>query len=118
MRWSIAALVCVVSGIFGSPARADTYVDGNELVESCNASENDSVYFSKTAECRGFITGVADSGRCDDTLNGFGWDIPSNVTRGQLVKVTTQWLNQHPEKLHLGASGLVAHALEEAFPCQ
>ena len=35
---------------------------------------------------------------------------------GQLVKLVTKYLNEHPEELQLQARGLVYFALHEAFP--
>ena len=51
-------------------------------------------------------------------INGFKACIPNSVTLGQLEDVTKKFLSDHPEKLHYGASGLVASALYEAFPCK
>ena len=43
--------------------------------------------------------------------------VPTDASDGQLVKVVTKYLNEHPEELHTDAAGLVANALQDAFPC-
>jgi hypothetical protein len=43
--------------------------------------------------------------------------IPSTAKLGQLMRVVTKYLEEHPEQLHLAAAGLVYNALIEAFPC-
>ena len=41
-----------------------------------------------------------------------------SVTTGQLVKVVTKHLNEHPEDLHAVAGSEVAIALSGPFPCR
>ena len=43
--------------------------------------------------------------------------VPTDASDGQLVKVVTKYLNEHPEDQYLSAGGAVANALHEAFPC-
>ena len=93
------------------------FYSGSELLEMCSASKDDAVYYQKQSECRGFIVGVADSARCTNPVNGYSWSSAEHVTQGQVVKVVVKWLNEHPEKLHFASAGLVANALEDAFPC-
>jgi hypothetical protein len=49
---------------------------------------------------------------------GYCFDKPLGVTRGQMVKVVKDHLDQHAETLHLSAESLVQAALEEAYPCK
>lgn len=44
--------------------------------------------------------------------------IPDTVTGYQAAKVVVQYLDAHPEKLHLDLSLLMFSALTEAFPCK
>jgi hypothetical protein len=41
-----------------------------------------------------------------------------NITTGQLSNVVAQYINQHPEMLHLPAFYLVDSALKRSFPCK
>ncbi len=110
MRFSVAVLAVHVATF---PAHASVFYDGSSLLEHCN---------SRTAVgggiCFGFIIGAADSFNCKQPiLDGFRWHSPKGAKAGQIEKVVVKYLNEHPEKLHLSASSLVAAALSEAFPC-
>jgi len=43
---------------------------------------------------------------------------PDRFTGTQLRKVVLKYLDEHPEELHLAATGLIMTALIEAFPCE
>lgn len=51
------------------------------------------------------------------SLYGYRACVHSGAESNQLAAVVVEWLEAHPGKLHFGAAGLVAEALEEAFPC-
>ena len=66
-------------------------------------------------ECLYYVSGVLDGwGITEDLLC-----IPTNegVTTGQIGLVVYQYLDQHPERLHLPASHLVIEAVSSGFPC-
>lgn len=86
---------------------------GSRLLEMCSADES-----GNQSYCLGYIAAMADTFSCDSPLMGFSWKPSSRITNGQLVKVVTKWMNDHPENLHYSASSLVANALQDAFPCQ
>lgn len=95
-----------------------SFKTGSELLDEC--SEANSGFNSGV--CIGYIIAIADVSNCSKDVGGkyvggFSWQPPEGVTIGQLEKVVAKWLNNHPEKLHFGASGLVADALKTAFPC-
>jgi hypothetical protein len=48
---------------------------------------------------------------------GFHACIRDGVTVTQIADVVKLWLQKHPENRDYAAAGLVAAALEEAFPC-
>ena len=92
-----------------------SYYNGGELLQYCESDLN-----AEYQACAAYIAGIHDY---EETL--IGWSHlnephfcqPKGVTLTQLVKVVTKSLNEHPEELHLAAGGLVANALNEAFPC-
>jgi hypothetical protein len=64
----------------------------------------------------GYLTGIirATSGIMQNT----GGICPTGtMSKGQLLEVTTRWLNNHPDRLEDPDYVLVALALAEAFPC-
>ena len=110
----IAAAGLAVMMLLSAQSQAGFYT-GSYLLQRC---ESDSAV--EYNECVGYILGIVDN---QDTLVGWSYLAKPNfcvtdgVTSGQLVKVVTKRLNEHPEKLHYDAGGLVANALYHAFPC-
>ena len=99
-----AALVLAPHG-----AQSDVFESGNGLLEGCSRDPS---------WCLGYIVGVADA----MLANGgtfLGWRVcfPASVVQGELQDVVIKYLQTWPERRDYGASGLVAHALSEAFPC-
>ena len=110
----IAAAGLAVMLLLSAQSQAG-FNNGRTLLREC---ESDSL--AKLGLCYGYITGIADYQTT--LLNWSDLDEPlfcppDGVTSGQLVKIVTKRLNEHPEKLHLSASGSVANALAQAFPC-
>ena len=91
------------------------FLSGNELLQYCESNEN-----GPLNTCYGYIAGANDY---QQAMAGWGYlDKPyycasEGVATGQLVKVVTKYLNEHPENLHLVAGSLVANAMYYAFPC-
>jgi hypothetical protein len=104
-------LLLVLMLLFASPVRAG-FDSGNSLHNACSGSEGE---YGK-AYCMGYSVGVADI-MVYTTLDGWKACIPEGATRGQVMDIVTRWLANNPQKRHYNASGLVAQALEEAFPC-
>lgn len=93
------------------------FVSGKDLHEICEADQKGSGDPLRSAECLGFIMGVADTFDCTETLHGFNWDSSKQVDQHRLVKVVDTWLDKHQHRLAYEADGLVAAALAESFPC-
>jgi Rap1a immunity proteins len=121
------ALVLLLSG----PASAQT-VDGNSLLEACNAPLEQGL----AGFCIGYILGSwegmnwggfkvwksAKPEASTDELNSFiqfSLDVcaPAEVQNSQIKDVVTKYLVDHPEVRHEGARGLINVALTSAFPC-
>ena len=71
-----------------------------------------------TLFCNGYITSVVDALGAPNTVNGATACFPKGVIDKQLVVVVRHYLEAHPENRQLGAIGLVADALADAFPCK
>jgi hypothetical protein len=113
----IAAVVLAVMMPLSAQSRAEfgMYLSGSDLLQKC---ESDSVAESNT--CDGYILGILDFqealvgwSRLDEPI----FCTPDSALSGQPIKVVIKYLNEHPEKLHLAASGAVTNALGIAFPC-
>jgi hypothetical protein len=44
--------------------------------------------------------------------------VPNGVTLGQMVKVVVNYLEKHPENLHLNAEDEILSAIRSAWPCR
>jgi hypothetical protein len=73
--------------------------------------------FFASGDCMGYVVGIADALGAGNEINGFSACFPEEVTTGQIRDIAIAFLQEHPELRHYAASGLVASALEEAFPC-
>jgi len=102
-RYVLAALLALA---LNHPAEASAgYVNGWDLLEICKASPSSPLYRLKVAQCT-------------SKLHRFNWSSTTPGTQSDLVKVTIDWLNNHPSLLNHKSDGLVAAALSEAFPCR
>ena len=99
------------------------YMDGNMLLEKCEAASPSS---DKT-ECLGYVAGVMDSSATMlDSLRAASprkvppmYCLPTGgIQLGQAVRVTLKWLKDRPEKHHLRGDLLVMMAISDAFPCK
>jgi hypothetical protein len=99
-------------------------LDGNGLLQLCNNAVNvinNNGYATNTyqigdqlggsGECLGYVQAIVES------FGGYAFCPPSAVTYGQMVRITTKFLNNHPEKLNQPGVVLVISALSKAFPC-
>ena len=87
---------------------------GNELFRSCTDG-----FATSRSLCNGYVAGVADT---IEAMNSWGVTttvcLQEHVSNEQIKDIVTQYLTAHPETRHLGAAGLVVHALHNAFPCK
>ena len=113
----VIAAIVALSLNYPSGAMAG-YVNGWDLLEICKASPSSPLYRLKVAQCTGYVVGVSDTFDCTSKLHGFNWSSTTPDTQSDLVKVTVDWLNNHPNLLNHKSDGLVAAALSEAFPCR
>lgn len=93
------------------------YITGDRLITQCadGTSTGDGL-------CLGYILGVVDAMQAAQASGGtlvFGWNTcpPSDVKAEQLRAIVVHFLDDHPETRASSATGLVAKALSDAFPC-
>ena len=117
-RFSLVAVLPLM--LFSSNiASASEIRTGNDYYENCRSlatrqDANDSNIYNQ-AVCQGYTLGVWDS------LGLFEKDticVPLNVTLGQVVDISYDWLKRHPERRQNHAMTAIANALANAFPCK
>lgn len=115
-------IMLAASGLLCSKvAIAQTYTSfttGNSLFDQCSATSSIAKEY-----CLGYIVGIADAlsdvNSDGGTIQGARACPPKrNLSQGQVRDVVVQWLQRNPAIRHKGASGLVATAIAEAFPCR
>ena len=99
------ALMAVNAG-----ARAD-FMEGNDLYDACTGPDDSKLV------CLGYVMGIADAPQAPAAVKRSPMCVSEDVTAEHVVDVVKRYLAAHPEKRHLPASWLVAHALAEAYPC-
>jgi len=112
-------LTIVLLFSFGQANAVGGYKSGNELLGYCDLYLTDPGRFNGGL-CAGYILGVVDAAGSYEAWGVMTqpFCVPIGVTVGQLVQIAYKSLKEEPETLHLLASGLVANALTEAFPCE
>jgi len=93
-------------------------LSGSELLLLCETPKgNDLVYFTNFSLCAGYINGASDASQCGNSVGGFSHSHPPGATVGQIFEIFVKWMKEHPKNMKVGASTLVAKALQDAFPC-
>jgi hypothetical protein len=98
------------------------FYKGNDIIASCKQAVTDYDEGSDKWEhgpnnafsvglCKGLVAGVASSMYASQV-----W--LDNLTLGQLVRVVSKYLDEHPETLDRDAGYLIRQALIKAFPPQ
>ena len=92
---------------------AANFEDGNKLWSSCGSNNP-----SESGFCRGYVAGIADALDSEKQgAMGFRVCIRNGVTVPQVSDLVKLWLQNHPQSRDFEAAGIVAAALQEAFPC-
>lgn len=112
---TIILAAALATGVGGS-AHAGV-LSGQDLMEICEPARADPVYRLKLSECTGYILGVSDTFDCENKTLGYSWDSTKYKDQQKLVGAVVEWLHFHPNYLHYQASGLVASALAQKYPC-
>lgn len=93
------------------PAKADSFIDGNELYDKCRSSR---------VFCQAYIMGIAEViGKQTDAMKEEGMMIcmPEGTRTEQLIDVVTASLKNNPADRTMPAHYLVMNALTNAWRC-
>ncbi len=104
----------VLTAFFVQPVAAAGFQSGNSLLARCTSKNANNRGF-----CYGYIAGITDvlaGGR--NNINGYRACFSRGQTVGQMRDIVVLWLQKNPAQRHYSAGGLVALALEKAFPCK
>lgn len=103
---------------FAGPGFGDS-LSGGELLALClTPKSGDMLYFTNFSLCAGYINGASDASQCGNSVGGFSHANPAGVTVGEVFDVFVRWMQAHPEQSSVGASTLVAKAMQDAYPCK
>jgi hypothetical protein len=129
VKLTTAAAIIVISLVITGRASGG-FITGNMLYANCTSSTS-----VERAICIGYVEGVLDAGEDEGTyawflqgakapqkdpkatLGGVRWCSRETVTAGQAVDVVTAFLRNNPAYRDSNAPGLVARALQQAWPC-
>jgi hypothetical protein len=120
MRGLILGLAVVLAVLLIAGEGWAGYISGQKLNDLCSSDD-----FVDRAQCIGYVQGAYDAGKVLDAATdkrfwegGFTSCMPDSVLTGQLVEVVKKSLREQPEDWHYNAAGLVARAVDDAFPCR
>jgi hypothetical protein len=116
-RWLFAAGTMVAAVMSASAGARANYFESGKTLYGGNLMFSD-----------GYVIGIVDALLTGNEVNGYRacLSLPKQTAAGQmqdgvrrrLRDVVRRFLAVHPESRPLAASGLVAQALAEAFPCK
>jgi hypothetical protein len=98
------------TGAFHTGSELHQWIEADNRVKENRALSQEDYQFE--FQLLGYITGVY------DTLDGVSICAPQNVTPGQLIAITKNYLVAHPDQWNFSAEILVARSLYAAFPCK
>lgn len=107
MRWMILAALVLGTCQSATAQSRQFFVSGNDLYEVCQ---------TKSADCVGFITGVADALEALPASMR-GTCRPKGVALEQVLDFAVQTLRDNPTTRHEPAFDLLAKAFVETWPC-
>jgi len=112
LRGTVFITALMLSG--GSAFGANAMTSANDVMPGCR----DSLKPEITADflqgfCLGLITALSDV--ADATKISC---LPPEVTRGQIVRVVVQYIDNRPARMHEIFTVFAAEAMKSAWPCQ
>jgi len=103
----VGAAVIALMG--GSPAAAQYFDTGNELLSICNRRDG-----GASMLCMGIVSGIADM----MMASGYKCNPGAPITRQQAQDVAVKYLRDHPETRHGPAVFSVILAMQKDFDCE
>ena len=112
----LAASLVLTSLPVGEAAAAT--VTGEQLLYLCTSNMGGRGNPLASAECMGFVVGVADTFDCVDATQLFNRDNSAKVSQPLLVSHVVEYLTKYPDAQKRKAFEVVGLALASYFPCQ
>jgi hypothetical protein len=112
MRYLLALFIALASG---HSASAQIYRSGSDLLEGCR----DLVANRETAPgvyC--LATVIATRNLAQYLMESMRSCPPTETTNGQVVRLVTKYMEDHPERLHEPHQAVILLALRETYPCK
>lgn len=105
---TISRAIPVLIALSAIPVEA-SFLSGNDLLDQCITPRGQSI-------CLGYVMGVADFLQRKDPRD---WHIclDKGISAEQIKDAVVRYLKTHIASRHVEASGLVANAIFETFPC-
>jgi hypothetical protein len=114
----MAAPTVLFAGAILAAAPAGSFMTGQQLLAACGSAN-----IFESADCLGYITGIADAVGAFQPVLGERFAVPAvvclraGVTRGELRSVVVAHLREEPAREAASASALVVEALMQTYPC-
>ena len=118
MRMILLAAVMVLIGVWGTTASAGAFISGNKLYDFCKNYPGSK---DRPETCSAYVIGimVAMSYNIPEgSLGTYRFCLSDGVRASQAADIVTAWLANNPKDRHIGAAGIVAQALSQAWPCK
>lgn len=112
----LAAALALTSLSSGEAMAAS--ITGEQLLYLCTSNMGGRGNPLASAECMGFVVGVADTFDCVDATQLFNRDNSAKVAQPQLVAYVVEYLTRYPAAQKREAFEVVGLALASYFPCQ
>jgi hypothetical protein len=114
----MAAPTVLLAGAILAAAPAGSFLTGQQLLAACGSAN-----IFESADCLGYITGIADAVGAFQPVLGERFAVPAivclqaGITRGELRTVVVAHLRQEAARDATSASALVVEALMQIYPC-
>ncbi|WP_368773738.1 Rap1a/Tai family immunity protein [Pseudomonas putida] len=113
------AVAAVLVAVLMSGEATAAHNDGTILLQTCKAHLAGKLTFD-TGVCLGSMATIGDLIGAINLMVGPSHRIcpPPEATIDHLVRVTVEYLEDHPDKLNRNATNLTVMALQTSFPCK
>ena len=96
-----------------SQSLAVGFYDGNDLVDWCLDEDSS----GRQGRCFGFLMGVVEATVMVDAVRDEPQLCMAGATELNMIQMTFEYANAHPEMMQLSASWVVAAALDASYSC-
>ena len=119
MRRIVNPLLAAALALSALPAgeAAAANISGQQLLALCTANMDGRGNPMASAECMGFIVGVADTFDCVEDNHGYTWNSAAAASQPQLVRIVVRHIQSDPKALAADGHRAVAQALSSRYPC-